>query len=93
MNPEMLALARQAQGQVVQALGYDIVEFRRGRIQDLGLDLDGLATIPAEHPVAPPGWSGPWREVDDITFRSVTVIAYKGKAGPCYDHGQASCCC
>jgi hypothetical protein len=35
----------------------------------------------------------PWREVEGITFRSVTVIAYKSKAGPRHDHGQASCCC
>ncbi|MGI8757946.1 MAG: methyltransferase domain-containing protein [Acidimicrobiales bacterium] len=31
----------------------------------------------------------PWRVVDGIAFRSVTVIAYKGKQGPCLDHGQA----
>ena len=27
--------------------------------------------------------------VDGIEFRSVTVVAYKGKQGPCFDHGQA----
>jgi len=31
----------------------------------------------------------PWRTVDGIEFRSVTVAAYKGKAGPCFDHKQA----
>ncbi|MGA8112686.1 MAG: methyltransferase domain-containing protein [Actinocatenispora sp.] len=31
----------------------------------------------------------PWREVDGIEFRSVTVVAYKGKQGECRDHGQA----
>ena len=31
----------------------------------------------------------PWRVVEGIEFRSVTVIAYKGKEGPCWDHGQA----
>jgi arsenite methyltransferase len=31
----------------------------------------------------------PWRVVDGIEFRSVTVVAYKGKQGPCWDHGQA----
>lgn len=33
--------------------------------------------------------SAPWQVVDGIQFRSVTVVAYKGKQGPCYDHGQA----
>lgn len=31
----------------------------------------------------------PWRIVDGIEFRSVTVIAYKGKEGPCLDQKQA----
>ncbi|MGI8538088.1 MAG: methyltransferase domain-containing protein, partial [Mycobacteriales bacterium] len=33
--------------------------------------------------------SAPWQVVEAIEFRSVTVVAYKGKQGPCYDHGQA----
>ena len=33
--------------------------------------------------------STPWQVVEGIEFRSVTVIAYKGKQGPCLDHGQA----
>jgi len=31
----------------------------------------------------------PWRTVEGIEFRSITVTAYKGKAGPCMDHNQA----
>jgi ubiquinone/menaquinone biosynthesis C-methylase UbiE len=31
----------------------------------------------------------PWRTVEGIEFRSVTVVAYKGKEGPCFDHRQA----
>lgn len=31
----------------------------------------------------------PWRTVEGLEFRSVTVVAYKGKQGPCYDHKQA----
>ncbi len=31
----------------------------------------------------------PWRTVDGIEFRSVTVAAYKGKEGPCWDHKHA----
>ena len=33
--------------------------------------------------------SVPWQVVEGIEFRSVTVVAYKGKQGPCFDHGQA----
>jgi ubiquinone/menaquinone biosynthesis C-methylase UbiE len=31
----------------------------------------------------------PWRTVQGIEFRSVTVAAWKGKQGPCFDHTQA----
>ena len=31
----------------------------------------------------------PWRTIDGIQFRSMTVRAYKGKQGPCYEHNQA----
>lgn len=31
----------------------------------------------------------PWRTVAGIQFRSVTVRAWKGKQGPCYEHNQA----
>ncbi|WP_047812731.1 methyltransferase domain-containing protein [Rhodopirellula islandica] len=33
--------------------------------------------------------SEPWRTVEGIEFRSVTVVAYKGKQGPCWERGQA----
>ncbi|QDS94517.1 arsenite S-adenosylmethyltransferase [Roseimaritima multifibrata] len=33
--------------------------------------------------------SEPWRTVEGIEFRSVTVVAHKGKAGPCLERGQA----
>jgi hypothetical protein len=33
--------------------------------------------------------SEPWRTVDGIEFRSVTVLAYKGKKGPCLERNQA----
>jgi arsenite methyltransferase len=48
---EMLALARKAQRDVAAALGYDNVAFRRGRIQELDLDLDLLETWLRDHPV------------------------------------------
>ncbi|MFW7381634.1 MAG: methyltransferase domain-containing protein [Oligoflexus sp.] len=31
----------------------------------------------------------PWQTVEGIEFRSVTVIAYKGKEGECWDHKEA----
>jgi hypothetical protein len=31
----------------------------------------------------------PWRTVEGIEFRSITVIAYKGKEGPCFDQKHA----
>lgn len=31
----------------------------------------------------------PWAVVRGIEFRSVTVVAHKGKAGPCWEHGEA----
>jgi SAM-dependent methyltransferase len=31
----------------------------------------------------------PWRTVDGIEFRSMTVLAYKGKEGPCLERNQA----
>ncbi|MGH7857062.1 MAG: methyltransferase domain-containing protein, partial [Candidatus Binatia bacterium] len=31
----------------------------------------------------------PWRTVEGIEFRSVTVRAWKGKQGPCWEHNQA----
>jgi ubiquinone/menaquinone biosynthesis C-methylase UbiE len=33
--------------------------------------------------------SEPWRTVEGIEFRSVTVIAHKGKQGPCLERNQA----
>ena len=31
----------------------------------------------------------PWAVVDGIEFRSVTVLAHKGKEGPCFEHNEA----
>lgn len=31
----------------------------------------------------------PWQTVDGIEFRSITVVAYKGKQGPCLERNQA----
>ncbi|MGH9380195.1 MAG: methyltransferase domain-containing protein [Thermoanaerobaculia bacterium] len=198
-TPEMLGMARRNAPLVAERLGYANVEFRRGRIQDLSLDLDLLDRELAERPVRsveellaaqeladelrrthplvpdesvdvvvsncvlnlvdpaskpqlfreihrvlkrggravisdivadepvpealqqdPELWSGcisgaltedgffaafadaglygirilarqeaPWRTVDGIEFRSLTVEAFKGKEGPCWERNQA----
>lgn len=31
----------------------------------------------------------PWRTIEGIEFRSITVVAYKGKQGPCWERNQA----
>jgi arsenite methyltransferase len=51
MNDEMLELARRSAPTVARNIGHDNIEFRRGRIQDLGLDVDRLETWLNENPV------------------------------------------
>lgn len=199
MNDEMLTLARKANIEVSERLGYTNVEFRKGKIQDLRVDREVLDEWLKRHPIrsgsdlatfesyikqigetspmipdgsidvvisncvlnlvnhkekpmlfqeiyrvlkrggraaisdivsdepVPPElqqdpdlWSGcisgalqeseflkafedagfygitiakrdekPWRIVKGIEFRSITVLAYKGKEGPCWDHKEA----
>jgi len=52
MNDDMLALARNYQKQVGDTLGYANVEFRKGRIQDLGLDVEKLDAALKANPIA-----------------------------------------
>src|SRR6266478_5113586 len=51
MTDEMLEVARRNAPIVAGHLGYANVEFRKGRIQDLALDLDRLDQVIREHPV------------------------------------------
>ena len=51
MTDEMLALARESAPVVAERVGYDNVEFRRGHIEDLRLDLDKMDAWLAENPV------------------------------------------
>lgn len=199
MNDDMLALARKYRESVGDAIGYHNVEFRKGRIQDLALDLELLDAELRQRPISnadaflaadeladelrvthpliasdsidavvsncvlnlvdpraktqlfaeifrvlkkggravisdivsdeavpeelqhdPELWSGcisgafteegflrafsdagfygvqilkwdaePWRTVHGIEFRSITVEAFKGKQGPCFERNQA----
>ena len=199
MNDDMLSLARKHQPVIASELGYDNVQFCKGRIQDLRLDRDridrwlrlnpvtdelslrqfeefstrqkreepliagdsidvvisncvlnlvddgekqelfreifrvlrrggraAISDIVADEPVPehmkqdPELWSGcvsgameeeafleafeaagfygieivkrdeePWRTVAGIEFRSITVVAFKGKEGECWEHNEA----
>lgn len=50
-NDEMLDLARKYQHEISEKIGYSNVEFRKGKIQDLKLDLDRLDTVLNETPI------------------------------------------
>ena len=50
-NDKMLALSRKHQGEMAEKLGYANTDFRKGRIQDLALDLDAVQAWLNEHPV------------------------------------------
>lgn len=199
MTDDMLEVANRNAPIVAEKIGYANVEFRKGRIQDLGLDLDRLDAVLQAHPVAGAAdflqldelaeelrvkhplvesdsidvvvsncvlnlvepeqkpklfreifrvlkvggravisdivsdepvpmalrrdaelWSGcisgalteegflkafeeagfygielvkfetkPWQTVEGVEFRSVTIRAFKGKQGPCFEHNQA----
>ena len=52
MTDDMLAVARRNAPIVAERLGYANVEFRKGRIQDLALDLDRLETELGSRPVS-----------------------------------------
>jgi arsenite methyltransferase len=51
-NDEMLALAEKHRETIGDRIGYNNVEFRKGRIQDLRLDLTLVDTYLAENPVS-----------------------------------------
>lgn len=51
MNDDMLALARKYQPQMEKVLGNDRVDFRKGYIQDLALDVAAMENWLQQHPV------------------------------------------
>jgi len=51
MNDDMLAMARKYAPVVGQAIGFNNVEFRKGRIQDLALDLEKLEAELKKNPI------------------------------------------
>ncbi|MDA1052635.1 MAG: methyltransferase domain-containing protein [Planctomycetota bacterium] len=52
MNDDMLELARKYQGEISERIGWNNVEFFKGKIQDLALDHDRLAAHLKSHPIA-----------------------------------------
>ncbi len=52
MTDDMLEVARRNQPVVAERMGYDNVEFRKGRIQDLALDLEKLDRELRSNPIA-----------------------------------------
>ena len=66
-NDEMLDLARRHRAGVAATVGHDNVEFRKGRIQDLALDLDRFGQTLAAEPVADAaGWLGALEQADRL---------------------------
>ena len=51
-NDEMLNLAKKYQSDISQRMGYDNVQFFKGKIQDLALNLELLQSWLQEHPIA-----------------------------------------
>jgi SAM-dependent methyltransferase len=66
MTPAMLEVARAAAPVVAERLGFANVEFRRGRIQDLALDLDRLEQDLAAAPIAD---ASAWLEAQALAAR------------------------
>ncbi len=57
MNDDMLALARQYQAEIGRRIGWHNVEFHKGRIQDLALDLDQFNEVLRSSPIVDAdGW-------------------------------------
>jgi len=57
MNDDMLALARKYQTEIGDRIGWQNVEFHKGRIQDLALDLDRFESVLQNQPVSSvDGW-------------------------------------
>lgn len=50
-NDEMLDVARSHKAKIAERIGYDNVEFRKGKIQDLALDMEQVESWLDDHPV------------------------------------------
>ena len=74
-NDDMLTLARTSQAEVARRIGFSNVQFHKGQIQDLSLDLDQLELQLRQHPIAT---SSDWLKAQEIATelrRSSPMIA------------------
>ncbi|QDS86132.1 arsenite S-adenosylmethyltransferase [Rosistilla ulvae] len=74
-NREMLDLARKHRSTVAETIGYANVDFRYGLIQDLGLDLDLLASELADSPVHDPAGYLALRQTEERLRRQHPLVA------------------
>lgn len=75
MTPEMLEVARRNAPIVAGRIGHGNVEFRRGRIQDLALDLDRLDRVLGDAPIEDvDGFLTAQRTADDLR-RTAPMVA------------------
>ncbi len=65
-NEDMLALARKYQGEMAEKIGHPNVSFRKGRIQDLALDLEEFESYLRENPI---GTSADWLKAEEHANR------------------------
>ena len=63
MNDDMLELARRHQPDLAGKIGWDNITFCKGRIQDLGLDMDAFESYLMDHPVQN---AGDWLEAQNV---------------------------
>ena len=66
LNDDMLALARKYQADMAEKIGHPNVTFRKGRIQDLALDLDQFESYLREHAIST---SADWLEAEEYAER------------------------
>ena len=74
-SPAMLALARKHQSRVAERVGYDNVNFRRGRIQDLALSLDEVDAYLEANPIRSSDDLRKLEEFQDRLRRAAPLVA------------------
>ena len=76
MNDDMLALARRYQHEIGDRIGFHNVAFRKGRIQDLALDMEKFEAYLAENPVrTADGWLRAQAETERLRLEEPMIDA------------------
>lgn len=74
MNDEMLALARRHREEIGNRIGYHNVQFHKGRIQDLALDLESWNEYLVSHPIhSADDWLQTQQEADRLRRESPMI--------------------